>query len=219
MEKVFYNEFSGQVLEIGCGKIEPPYSDYVGVDLSKEALRQIIRKGVSCVLADGENLPFQDETFDTVCCHDVLPHDPDPMLLLKEMVRVTRDKVIIISQNFVLNKKSWRQLNFLDWIELGFRMLTNNYAIVERLETNLEYSPSSGKGAAAVSAVNLAFVRKILKEGGVHLMKSNSFMYDEAGLVRGNWLRNQIIRLPFFEHLGPMIYVIARKKENGATEE
>lgn len=48
------------------------------------------------VKADGQYLPFQDGTFDYVYCGSVMEHVPNPYLLLKELIRVSNDRVTLI---------------------------------------------------------------------------------------------------------------------------
>lgn len=83
---------SGLLLDLGCG-LGHPYEYFlksgieaVGVEIAKEKI-QISKKNVpkgSFVLADGCNLPFKEQCFDTIVSNDVLEHVPydlaNPML-------------------------------------------------------------------------------------------------------------------------------------------
>ena len=86
-----------EVLEVGCGAtgiifylknaktrigIEPMDVD----DLIEEWKRPFVRKGV------GEELPFEDGSFDIAICFSVLEHILDPTKLIGEVRRVLRDK-------------------------------------------------------------------------------------------------------------------------------
>lgn len=53
-------------------------------------------RGVRANLNFGASLPFPDHTFDLVVCKDILEHLLDPMLVLKEAIRVLRDDGAII---------------------------------------------------------------------------------------------------------------------------
>jgi ubiquinone/menaquinone biosynthesis C-methylase UbiE len=85
------------VLEVGCGAtgiifflknsktrigIEPMDVD----DLIEDWKRPFVRTGV------GEELPFEDSSFDVAICFSVLEHILDPAKLLGEVYRVLRDR-------------------------------------------------------------------------------------------------------------------------------
>lgn len=79
----------GKVLDVGCGT--KPYEktwfadaeSYIGADFVTE-------RSTPDVVASAMDLPFPDETFDTVVCTEVLEHVPDPLRALKEMRRVLK---------------------------------------------------------------------------------------------------------------------------------
>lgn len=56
---------------------------------------------IGMCLYDGEHLPFKDNEFDVCLLRSVLHHTPDPELVLKEAVRVS--KKLIIYENVVTN--------------------------------------------------------------------------------------------------------------------
>ena len=212
MSRIYYSRFRGMVLEVGCGKLATPYPEYVGVDISREALRELAQGRVQCVLADGENLPFRDGGFDTVCSHDLLPHDPNPEILLSEMVRVSASQILIVSPNYVHGKRFARDLGLGEWIGLVYTWRKSRDERPARLQHPLVYSSQCGKDAAAVSAINLRFVEEILERLGARVEISTSFMYDWAGIVKGGFLRRFLIGLPLLKYLGPMMCVVARKQ-------
>ncbi|MEW6685367.1 MAG: class I SAM-dependent methyltransferase [Candidatus Edwardsbacteria bacterium] len=86
------------VLDIGCGDGEH-YGKYLcrraqkyfGVDISLEAVEKAKANGITAILwAAGEMLPFEDNSFDTLLCIEVLEHLFEPASLLKECHRVLR---------------------------------------------------------------------------------------------------------------------------------
>ena len=89
-----------QVLEIGCGngtfagKVSSHFhlSRIYGVDISAEAINAACGCGIigSCVNLDLEDLPFEDASFDTVICGDVIEHLISPDHLLEEIYRVLK---------------------------------------------------------------------------------------------------------------------------------
>lgn len=64
--------------------------DGIGFNLSQVAIDNIRSNGVEAVLGDGEQMPFEDGTFDVTLCFETLEHVPNPQQLLEELARVTR---------------------------------------------------------------------------------------------------------------------------------
>jgi ubiquinone/menaquinone biosynthesis C-methylase UbiE len=92
-----------QVLEIGCGTgavsrtlaALPAVSEVLGLDPSSLFIEQARNRaegidGVSFLVGDGRDLPFEEDSFDAVICHTTLCHIPKPEQALAESLRVTR---------------------------------------------------------------------------------------------------------------------------------
>lgn len=86
-----------KILDLGCGSgivgetfQEFFQADLFGVDIKDRRIYPIPFK-----LIDGKNLPFPENSFDVVLINYVLHHSRDPLALLNEAKRVTRDKIII----------------------------------------------------------------------------------------------------------------------------
>ena len=86
----------GKFLDVGCGK--KPYKNYLlenhfietytGLDI-ETAL--VYEEGVGPdVTWDGSNMPFEDNSFDSMMATEVLEHCPDPLLIVQEMKRVLK---------------------------------------------------------------------------------------------------------------------------------
>ena len=63
------------------------------LDIHDEPLHNYIhalRQGVTYQTIPGEDLPFEEEAFDFVCCHNVIDHTRDPVQLLEEIYRVLK---------------------------------------------------------------------------------------------------------------------------------
>jgi SAM-dependent methyltransferase len=77
----------------------------IGIDISREAVRtaSILNRNentlgqASFVVGDAEHLPFRSDSFDTVCCRDVLHHVSDSTQTVLEMKRVAREKGSIMA--------------------------------------------------------------------------------------------------------------------------
>ena len=106
-----------KVLEVGCGagtdlvRFARGGADVTGVDIARAAIelarKNFSQQGLHADLreADGEHLPFADETFDLVYAHGVVQYTSSPAALVGECRRVLRDGGLAIFQ--VYNRISW----------------------------------------------------------------------------------------------------------------
>jgi len=113
----------GRILDVGCGNgISTFYFSkktslpVVGTDSSFSML-----SGNPCrplVCADAAHLPFRSNTFDLAYCWELLHHAVDPLLVVKEMKRVSKSYVVMVEPNgrnplqqlFALFSESHRQV-------------------------------------------------------------------------------------------------------------
>ena len=85
-----------RILDVGCGTganliMLSKYGDAEGVDVSEDALAFCRERGLDKVkLGAGEELPYDDGTFDLVTALDVVEHMDDDLAGLSEMQRVLR---------------------------------------------------------------------------------------------------------------------------------
>ncbi len=100
-----------EVLNIGCGFgwcelnfLQRGVKKIIGTEISKEALKEtkdfFKDKRAHFEVADGTNLPFQNESFDTVVCWEVLEHIPKNLenKMFREVNRVfKKDGVFYLS--------------------------------------------------------------------------------------------------------------------------
>lgn len=92
------------VLDAGCGEGETlarldslPRRGTVAVDLSERAVRHV-RGRISWAdvsVANVDELPFGDGSFDLVLCLEVLEHLAEPEAALEELARVSRGNVVV----------------------------------------------------------------------------------------------------------------------------
>ncbi len=104
--------------DIGCGEGE--YLAHVGArasalygcDLARSYLRRVRGKniGAQLIAADATHLPFKDQSFDVVLCSEVIEHVPDLEAALRELLRVSRCRLIITTPNRGLRWKAGEAL-------------------------------------------------------------------------------------------------------------
>lgn len=111
---VQFEKWQGKkVLEVGCGigidglEFARNGADYTGIDISKKSLElaqkyfSLNNQKANLLIADAENLPFLDNTFDLVYSWGVLHHTLDINKAINEVYRVLKPsgKIIIMLYN------------------------------------------------------------------------------------------------------------------------
>ena len=107
-----------KVLDIGCGDgliahlimQRRPEVKITGVDV---LLRE--KTFIPIETFDGRVVPFTDDSFDVAMFVDVLHHTEDPMILLREAVRVARE-VVVIKDHTCNGLLAGPTLRFMDWV-------------------------------------------------------------------------------------------------------
>ena len=86
-----------KILDLGCGSgiIGMTFQDFfqakvIGVDIKDNRIYPLPFK-----IINGKSLLFPENSFDVVLINYVLHHSGDPILLLKEAKRVTKDKIVV----------------------------------------------------------------------------------------------------------------------------
>jgi SAM-dependent methyltransferase len=115
---VRFEDYRGKrVLDVGCGagtdlvRFARAGAHVSGVDLSAAAValarQNVAHQGLEADLreADGEHLPYEDDTFDLVFAHGVVQYTPGDTALVQECRRVLRPGGEAIIQ--VYNRVSW----------------------------------------------------------------------------------------------------------------
>lgn len=95
------------VLDIGCGDgllmdlLRDKGIEVVGVDISDEVVKTCVARGSHAeVIESAETLPFPDASFEHVVLLDILEHVYNPVSILAEARRVSKNYVIIGVPNF-----------------------------------------------------------------------------------------------------------------------
>lgn len=90
-----------RVLDVGCGRgylanllQEELGVAVVGLDIFTRVVGDLAR--ISYCAGRADRLPFADQAFDTVICTHTLEHVVDPGAVIRELRRVTRQRLIIV---------------------------------------------------------------------------------------------------------------------------
>lgn len=99
--------FSGDtLLDAGCGDggdsylLQNYFKKIEAFDIEEnKKWKEYISPKINFIKADVMALPFSDNSFDTVIEKDMLHHTDDPFKAIKELLRVAKNRVIIIEAN------------------------------------------------------------------------------------------------------------------------
>lgn len=90
-------------LDVGCGSgLLLSYLgeglELKGLDIDAEQIMKARKLGLDVLVADGTMIPFADSSFDMVFCSFYLMWVEDIHRALKEMIRVSRKKVLVLAE-------------------------------------------------------------------------------------------------------------------------
>jgi SAM-dependent methyltransferase len=191
-----------RILDVGCGTganllMLSKYGEAEGVDISEDALSFCRERGLDKVrLGAGEQLPYEDATFDLVTALDVVEHMDDDLAGLREMRRVLRPggRALLFVPTFM----------FL-W---GLQDDVSNHRRRYRLPELRRVLEQAGFEIERTTYANITFflpillVRKLMRLTGVKAESENSINVPALNGVLGrvlgaeSWLL-KFINLPF----------------------
>jgi SAM-dependent methyltransferase len=92
-----------KALEVGCGpgfvmEIVQKLADVQGLDLDPDMVSMCKARGLDVVQGKAQELPFSDREFDIVYCSFLLLLVKDPVVVVKEMARVSRRWVLALAE-------------------------------------------------------------------------------------------------------------------------
>jgi ubiquinone/menaquinone biosynthesis C-methylase UbiE len=110
-----------RILDVGCGtgllfrNIVDKADFFVGIDISRGLIHEATKKArqnrnVALVLADADNMPLLDESFDTILAVTLMQNMPTPTATLTEFKRVAKQTASIVVTGL---KKHFTQEGFL----------------------------------------------------------------------------------------------------------
>ena len=85
---------TGKLLDVGCGNspfkflVNQQKCEYVGIDIA--GADNFDYKNAGIITFDGENIPFENNSFENILCTEVIEHIPNPEKIIAEMYRVLK---------------------------------------------------------------------------------------------------------------------------------
>lgn len=123
----FIQKFSTEsesVLDLGSGS--RPYKEL----FPKAIAADIVNSPEVTVLADGQNLPFKDETFKLVVCTEMLEHLERPWQAVSEMHRVLKNGgKVVLTTRFIFPIHNSPN-DYFRFTKFGLRSLFHNWRII-----------------------------------------------------------------------------------------
>lgn len=100
----------------GSGEIAKHLQDH-HPDLEMFGVDVLVRgnTAIKVIEFDGKKLPFADKSYDFVMLIDVLHHTHDPLILINESIRVSR-QFILIKDHLCNSLWDRIRLSFMDWV-------------------------------------------------------------------------------------------------------
>lgn len=128
--KISAKALNGKLLDYGCGS--KPYralfsnvDTYIGIDVENGA-HEHTNEDIDLYF-DGKTVPFDDESFDSILCSEVLEHVPDIDKTLSELYRVLKKEgKILVSVPFVWTEHEM-PFDFRRFTGNGIENLLKNY--------------------------------------------------------------------------------------------
>jgi SAM-dependent methyltransferase len=154
----YANNLAGKILDVGCGK--KPYkelfnevTEYIGLDMDNTG-HSHENEDID-VFYDGVKFPFENSSFDSVLCNQVLEHVFDPKLFLSEINRVLKlNGFFLLTVPFVWDEHE-QPNDFGRYTSFGLKHLLNDAGF-----SVISFDKST-QGIEAISQLFVLYIYKI----------------------------------------------------------
>lgn len=188
-----------RILDVGCGTganllMLSDYGDAEGVDISKDALAFCRERGLDKVkLGAGEELPYDDGTFDLVTAFDVVEHMDDDLAGLREMRRVLRPggRVLLFVPTFMF---LWGVQDDVSNHRRRYR-LPELRGVLEKAGFEIERTTY----ANITFFLPILFVRKLMRVMGIKAETENNINVSALNGVLGSMLGAESVVLKYMD--------------------
>jgi SAM-dependent methyltransferase len=154
--KAYAPSLKGRLLDVGCGT--EPYrelftvSAYIGLDIDSPVSRQ---RNIADYFYDGEKFPFENASFDSVLCNEVLEHVFNPDEFIREIARILKPGgKILLTVPFVWDEHE-QPFDYARYSSFGLR------ALLEKQGLNVMQQSKLGTDAAILFQLANAYLFKI----------------------------------------------------------
>ena len=170
----FYKKYSsrlkGNLVDIGCGN--KPYKNlfkhcksYVGLEIQSQ------NKNSADFTYDGKNFPFEDGTFDSAICSEVLEHVFEPNQFLSEINRVLKKNgLVILTLPFFWDEHE-QPYDYARYTSFGLKYILEkeNFEIIEQVKI--------GNDLSVITQLLNCYIYKKIYENKNFLLKSLSLIF------------------------------------------
>ncbi|MFV8226702.1 class I SAM-dependent methyltransferase [Christiangramia aquimixticola] len=152
------NYSKGKVLDIGCGN--KPYLSYFNGFSDEYIGCDVIQSSEKCVdiICDATSIPFQDNTFDTIICTQVIEHVDNHEKLLREIYRLLKPNGHIILSGPMYWHLHEQPYDYFRFTKYGFK-----YIFEKQGFELLEILPNGGKWSTFGQMVIHTFPKFLVK--------------------------------------------------------
>ncbi len=151
-------EIKGNLLDVGCGT--KPYREmfnvisYTGLDIDSQTNRE---NGFADDLYDGERFPYQDLSFDSALCNQVLEHVFNPDEFLTEINRVLKPEgQLLLTIPFVWDEHE-QPFDYARYSSFGLR------ALLEKNGFTIMRHEKLGADATILFQLTNAYLFKVIR--------------------------------------------------------
>lgn len=204
LKKAIHIYAKGDLLDIGCGNkpYEPMYKDliksYIGCDIVQSNLNKVD------IISPANNIPLEDNTFDTVVSNQVIEHVEDHQGLVNEAFRLLKPGGYFILSGPFCWPIHEEPFDFFRFSKFGF-----NYILEKAGFEVLEIRPNGGMWANAGLSLIHAFEATEQKSFKMRVLIS---MYHRLKFrKRINRIFNRLDN-SYFNDFNTINYVVVAKK-------
>ncbi len=126
-----------KILDIPCGLCTEYYGfkkddcqiEYFGMDVTPKLVQRALKLGINVKEANIESIPSENSSFDCSYARHILEHLPYYQKAISELIRVSKNEVIII---FFI--KSTKKNDHIDLSKVDNSLLYHNHYNIEKIE-------------------------------------------------------------------------------------